>query len=116
MFERQDPESGLQTWATETLPSLDEEFEVDAVPLADHRPAYLEYEGEISGGRGEVRRITDGNFTSQEQSATRWSVQLTWLTTKGERVAQLVIQRRCFDGSSDGRTRAVWRLRFSPWR
>ncbi len=28
--------------------------------LADHRPAYLEYEGEVSGLRGEVRRVAVG--------------------------------------------------------
>jgi hypothetical protein len=28
--------------------------------IADHRRVYLEYEGEISGGRGSVRRIASG--------------------------------------------------------
>jgi hypothetical protein len=28
--------------------------------IADHRRVYLEYEGEISGGRGNVRRIESG--------------------------------------------------------
>lgn len=28
--------------------------------LADHRRIYLEYEGEISGGRGSVRRVARG--------------------------------------------------------
>lgn len=29
--------------------------------LPDHRRLYLDYEGPISGGRGEVRRITSGH-------------------------------------------------------
>lgn len=28
--------------------------------LPDHRPAYLDYEGPVSGNRGEVRRIASG--------------------------------------------------------
>jgi hypothetical protein len=30
--------------------------------LADHRAAYLEYEGEVSGGRGRVRRVAQGDL------------------------------------------------------
>jgi hypothetical protein len=30
--------------------------------IGDHRRAYLEYEGEISGGRGVVRRVASGNW------------------------------------------------------
>ena len=30
--------------------------------LPDHREAYLEYEGPVSGGRGTVRRIADGSL------------------------------------------------------
>ncbi len=29
--------------------------------LADHRAAYLHFEGEISGGRGRVRRVAEGS-------------------------------------------------------
>ena len=31
-------------------------------PLADHRRAYLDYEGEVSGGRGSVRRVEAGTW------------------------------------------------------
>ncbi len=33
---------------------------VEAVPLPDHRTLYLDYEGPISGDRGEVTRIAGG--------------------------------------------------------
>lgn len=36
------------------------EFECEA--LADHRAVYLDYEGEISGGRGSVRRVAQGEL------------------------------------------------------
>jgi hypothetical protein len=35
---------------------------VDAQRIADHRLAYLEYEGPISGGRGTVRRLDGGSY------------------------------------------------------
>jgi hypothetical protein len=36
---------------------------VSATRLADHRLAYLEYEGLVSGSRGQVRRLDGGEFT-----------------------------------------------------
>lgn len=30
--------------------------------IGDHRRAYLEYEGEVSGGRGTVRRVASGTW------------------------------------------------------
>jgi hypothetical protein len=35
--------------------------------LPDHRRAYLEYEGPVSGGRGEVRRIASGTCAVERQ-------------------------------------------------
>lgn len=35
-------------------------FEWTAQRLPDHRRAYLDYEGEVSGGRGHVRRVASG--------------------------------------------------------
>jgi hypothetical protein len=33
--------------------------------LADHRRAYLDYEGEVSGGRGSVRRVAAGSWSGE---------------------------------------------------
>lgn len=50
----------LRTWA---LPEpLGDGRTIAARALPDHRAAYLEYEGPISGDRGEVRRIAEGRF------------------------------------------------------
>ena len=35
--------------------------------LADHRRAYLDYEGEISGGRGSVRRVAAGYWSGEHE-------------------------------------------------
>ena len=55
-------ESGetLRTWALAQQPSAGESVAAD--PLADHRIEYLEYEGPVSGNRGEVTRWDAGTF------------------------------------------------------
>ena len=50
----------LRTWALAEEPAIGKR--VRAEPLPDHRLAYLDYEGEISGGRGSVRRVEWGEF------------------------------------------------------
>ena len=58
MFES---ESGgdLATWRSPVWPLQDQ---TKLVHLGEHRRAYLEFEGPISGGRGQVRRVAAGNF------------------------------------------------------
>jgi hypothetical protein len=46
----------------------------EAERLADHRVAYLEYEGEISGGRGSVRRVAEGVVENLQESENRIEV------------------------------------------
>lgn len=67
----------LQTWALAELP-LDWQSLTATAPsmpfaatnscaaerLADHRLAYLEYEGPVSGGRGSVRRLDAGTYAN----------------------------------------------------
>ena len=50
----------LRTWRLPRAPSTTEPIE--AIPLGDHRLAYLDYEGPVSGGRGQVRRWDRGEF------------------------------------------------------
>ena len=53
----------LKTWRllAEPGPGLT----VPAEPAADHRLLYLDYEGEVSGGRGTVKRWDAGTFTGE---------------------------------------------------
>src|SRR5579863_2292485 len=55
-------ESGenLRVWALNKMP--DYGVTLLAKQLADHRPLYLEYEGEISDNRGHVTRWDTGTF------------------------------------------------------
>ncbi len=73
----------LQTWCLTQLPrdwqglGLAKELaefaasnSVQARQLADHRLAYLDYEGPVSGDRGSVRRLDSGTFVGLADSLT----------------------------------------------
>lgn len=64
----------LWTWA------IDEPVvaggDLSARRLADHRPAYLDYEGPISGGRGTVRRVAEGTYRLLERADDRFRAEL----------------------------------------
>ena len=71
--------SVLATWALAQAP--DSADSVPAERLADHRTAYLEYEGPISGGRGSVTQWDRGTYEVQRQSDTELAV-----TVSGEKL------------------------------
>jgi hypothetical protein len=50
----------LRTWRLHAPPRPG--HAVDATPSFDHRLAYLDYEGPVSGGRGTVQRWDAGTF------------------------------------------------------
>lgn len=47
--------------------------------IANHRWAYLEYEGQISGNRGIVSRVMEGVITSQKRDESGWRVEICWV-------------------------------------
>lgn len=83
----------LRTWALATLPQSWETWrartaerhpncaavtdgeEVAAEALGDHRREYLTFEGEVSGGRGNVVRVAEGEYAIEE-AETGWLVSL----------------------------------------
>ena len=54
----------LLTWSLEPQPALwqRETITAAATQRPDHRLAYLDYEGNISGGRGRVERLESGDY------------------------------------------------------
>lgn len=82
----------LRTWALEHLPNgwraahdatqrvfadcppIAGTDRVAAEQLADHRRAYLEFEGELSGNRGRVTRIAAGTYQMEIDSPTKYRV------------------------------------------
>ncbi|MCA9016364.1 MAG: hypothetical protein KDA77_13610, partial [Planctomycetaceae bacterium] len=64
-------EGVLKTWRLPVVPEIDpasDESSIDLVveALPDHRIVYLEYEGPVSGDRGEVSRWDRGSLTLLE--------------------------------------------------
>lgn len=94
----------LRTWA------LDRPIEPDraqpARSLAPHRLHYLDYEGEVSGGRGVVRRWDAGRFAPIEWGDRRVVVDLEGAYVKGEAVLALEVA-----GPDEPRAGWVFRLR-----
>jgi hypothetical protein len=82
-------ESGpvLRTWRLSAPPEPDKRIE--AVPSFDHRLLYLDYEGPISGGRGQVKRWDTGTFAWEQEKPERIAVRL-----EGRRLAGLAILER----------------------
>ncbi len=63
----------LRTWRLSQ--PLDSAGPIAAEALPHHRPAYLDYEGPVSGGRGTVERWDTGSYELIESSADRVRVQ-----------------------------------------
>lgn len=108
----------LRTWATPPidLDSERTEIETDCQPLSGHRLDYLDYEGEISRGRGNVARRLAGTYCLINDQSDSFQVTLRWLQQGRTRTATVAIYRNrlpeeelWFDDK-----RESWRLRFSP--
>ena len=78
--------------------------ELPARELGDHRRAYLEYEGEVSGNRGTVRRIDRGTYTVVFWSAERVRVRLNGSQLVGD------VELCQVGESSDGVSSWIFRL------
>ena len=79
-------ESGgaLRTWALAEMPRMSAPGRsIDAERLADHRLAYLEYEGPVSGERGNVRRIDAGTFETLVEDDGRCEIALSGNELRG---------------------------------
>ena len=73
----------LLSWSLGTLPVAGGDA-VAAARLPNHRVAYLDYEGPVSGGRGDVHRTDAGEFQWIERTATLCSVRLAGSMLQGE--------------------------------
>lgn len=71
----------LRTWALDEMPQ-DGKI-VSCIALGDHRLAYLDYEGPISGERGNVLRWDEGEFQVEEADESRLTTQIDGRWLKG---------------------------------
>jgi hypothetical protein len=76
----------LRTWRLNAPPRPGQA--VGAEPIGDHRLAYLDYEGPVSGGRGAVTRWDAGTFAWEEAGADRLAVRLEGSRCRGRAVLQ----------------------------
>lgn len=98
-------ESGgvLRTWALDRPPDEDAGVERFADALADHRIAYLEFEGEVSGGRGSVTRWDCGDY-----NAISWQANQIIVDLQGSR-----LHGRAYFNQIDSPSQR-WRFTISP--
>jgi hypothetical protein len=75
----------LETWALAAEPTAYSCCLAQRLP--DHRKAYLDYEGEVSGGRGRVRRWDAGNYV--RLTADEWHVTVALKGNRLRGVARL---------------------------
>jgi hypothetical protein len=71
----------LRTWRLAAPPRLREA--IPATSLGDHRLLYLDYEGPLSGNRGQVSRWDAGEFSWQTNEPGRLAVQLEGRRMRG---------------------------------
>jgi len=81
----------LATWQLMASPiDIGKATSIAAAKLPDHRRKYLEYEGTISGGRGEVKRVDAGSVDVLEITADRLLLQFAGTLLTG----RWLLQRR----------------------
>jgi hypothetical protein len=76
-------ESGgaLRTWRLTSPPQPD--LLITATPLGEHRLAYLDYEGPLSGNRGNVVRWDRGDYEMVQDSGSHIIIKLQGEKTRG---------------------------------
>ena len=95
-----DDGSWLATWKTREAPETACDGEMDCLRIGDHRRIYLDYEGPVSGDRGDVKQHDAGQCVIHVKSQHRWDVTFEGKRLKGQ-----------FTLAKDHRSRETWRLR-----
>jgi DNA polymerase Ligase (LigD) len=92
----------LRTWAIDAPVVAGADLPARALP--DHRIVYLDYQGDVSGNRGTVRRVDEGTY-----AAIRWEEARVRIRLEG---AQLVgeAELRQAGLKSDGGSSWIFRL------
>ena len=73
--------AAMRTWSLSQAPANGVEIHAKALP--DHRLAYLDYEGPVSGNRGSVARWDRGTYQIERQSDSDLVLQLDGEELKG---------------------------------
>lgn len=88
----------LATWQFDRSPvDIEAGSQLSCQKIQDHRLLYLRYVGKISGGRGVVRRIEQGQYQSHESGESLWRFKLAGKTMRGE----FLLTKLTREGNSD---------------
>lgn len=68
-------EGVLRSWRLPQAPT-GADLDMPAEALADHRLAYLDYEGQVSGKRGTVTRWDQGDYDLETGAEGHWTIRL----------------------------------------
>ncbi|MGI8982776.1 MAG: DNA polymerase ligase N-terminal domain-containing protein [Pirellulaceae bacterium] len=71
----------LRTWSLAELPAIGKVIQAEALP--DHRLAYLDYEGPVSGNRGSVSRVEEGEYDVIEEAGDWLRIHLAGKNLRG---------------------------------
>lgn len=74
----------LRTWRLMRRPARGDEIAAQAMP--NHRIAYLDYVGPVSGNRGHVTRWDDGRYETIDESVSRIEVALAGEKLRGRAI------------------------------
>lgn len=66
----------LATWQVASNPQIWPSAPLTCTKIFDHRKKYLDYEGPLSAGSGEVQQIETGYYTSRIITDILWKVML----------------------------------------
>ncbi len=85
----------LATWQCAVSPiDIGPSGQIPATKLADHRLAYLTYEGPVSRNRGQVQRLDSGQCEIVSQDDGRWLVQFKGQLINGSFLLQCLDNER----------------------
>ena len=103
----------LRTWRLLAPP--DDAGPIAAEALPDHRVAYLDYEGPVSGDRGEVQRWDAGEYEWDNETADECNVTLAGRRLVGRACLRRVGTAHHPDvetGPDDGQSPPCWEFTF----
>jgi len=74
----------LRSWRLLQRPDACGEAEISGESIPDHRIAYLDYEGPVSGHRGSVTRYEQGTYVLTSETEHSLTIQLSSEKLRGE--------------------------------
>ncbi len=80
----------LATWQLDRPPTPDDTEPIRTVQIANHRKAYLTYEGPVSRNRGHVTIHDAGTYVTLDRTDEAWTFDLT-----GTRIKDIFVLQRC---------------------